>query len=61
MKKIDNNDDSNKNSNEINNNVYNLDKKVKIKKIIRKLNKAEINEITRLGNLKRIRSKYKSI
>ena len=61
LKKIDNNDDSNKNSNEINNNVYNLDKKVKIKKIIRKLNKAEINEITKLGNLKRIRSKYKSI
>ena len=60
-KKIGGNDDSNKNSNEINNNVYNLDKKVKIKKIIRKLNKAEINEITRLGNLKRIRSKYKSI
>ena len=61
LKKIDNNNDSNKNTNEINNNVYNLDKKVKIKKIIRKLNKAEINEITKLGNLKRIRSKYKSI
>ena len=43
--------------NEINNNVYNLDKNVKIKKIIRKLDKNEINEIRLIQKIKKLKSK----